>query len=683
MFYRKYRGLSLPVWSTFKLDGTIKALESLFEEGRHLLDVVASLRHPRFYDVIVRFEKIEERVNRILNPLAHIADADAKSYPGIARIRNRAEELSAKYSSDVFQHVGYANACRLVASRFSKKLSGEARYILRKHILRFAAYGVDLDEASRIELRKLRTRLVKLQNAFQRNVTRASQKAFVFVEDERRVRGVSEEILRSARVRARKMHRKGYAFVMRQEAVDDVLSVAEHRGFRKSVWLAFNTRASSKSSARHKYDNTDLMLLILKTRHEIASILGYANYAERAVLTKSSTLRSAEGVDRFLEELAGETCTASYAELRLLERFAKKKHGIKKILPWDLSYVWSSKLGMQCTVDEDEARAFFPLQSVLRGMLRLSVDVFGCSLSERKVKGWHPCVRFFEVKDLRGKLVGGLYFDLIERDGKIGEACAVELVSRYERGKKIQLPVACLVTNLRQPKEGQDTTLCHTDIQTLFHEFGHIMHLLLSKNRYLKSSAFEIEPDAVELPSQLFEQWAWKKDALLLLADDAADKEKASEAIDSMLSMRTVYKGFEYGEHVAWSLLDWWLHKTPPEDESELLQVYFDAFALSDAKPIPPIARGAHTFTHAFSLGYGANYYSYLWSECLVEDIHAAFMAGKREGCLEAVVQRYVKEVLAPGSSRPFMDSFLAFRGREPKTSFFFKSLGFRENSSK
>jgi oligopeptidase A len=421
------------------------------------------------------------------------------------------------------------------------------------------------------------------------------------------------------------------------------------------------------------------MLEILQTRHAIARILGYKSYADRALLTKSTTLRSVHYVESFLEGLATRTRKASTQELRTIARFAKKNYGIKRILPWDLSFLWSAKLGDSSVLDEDESRKYFPLPGVLSGLFQIAKDVFDCSFIKRRIKGWHPSVSFFEVLDARGKAIGGLYFDLIERDGKLGDACAVELVSRQQKGQKIQLPVACLVTNLRQAEKGAHPTLCHLDITVLFHEFGHIMHLLLSKNRYLRSGAFEIEPDAVELPSQLFEQWAWRKDTLHRLADANVASEKVDQAVDSMVSLRKSYKGFEYGEYVALSLLDWRLHKSPPTNAAEMLQIYFDAYAASNAKALPQNIRGANTFTHVFSLGYGANYYSYLWSECLVADLFAALKNAEREGDFEAVMGRYVKEVLAPGSARPFMQSFIAFRGRGPKTSFFFEELGLQK----
>jgi oligopeptidase A len=382
-------------------------------------------------------------------------------------------------------------------------------------------------------------------------------------------------------------------------------------------------------------------------------------------------------VDRFLDRLAAATKKKSKQEDAALRKFARQKLGVHRLNPWDVLYVTRKMCDAKFGIDAETVRAYFPLESVLAGLSRLTGRLYaGCSIVESSAPTWNESVRFFEIKNAKGKTLGGFYLDPFSRKGKANGAWAFSVMVRYEKNGRIQYPVVAITLNLRPPQGGEQATLTHEDLTTLFHEFGHTLHLIFGKTKHRDSMAFFLEWDAVELPSQMMEQWCWRRDVLIdLSCHKATGKIIPEDILNALIASRHYRAGSEYGYRVTRAVFDWRVHQHPPKNEAELMKAYRDAAASADALRLHPSFRGPHTFTHIFSGGYGAGYYGYIWSDSLVADLFAAFRhAGKENEAF--VARKYRKEILSMGSARLFAESFKAFRGRGHRTRFVLRHLG-------
>lgn len=673
MRYRKNGSLLLPVWSTFTTEGVLAKLTKIFNSGRKLLEEVSTMKAPRFHDVIVRFEEVEERAHRALIPLIHLSEVSALDYPDLAEIKDKADALFANYQLDVTLHKGYFVACKKVLAAYGDRLSEESDYVLRRHIASLEISGAQLPAATQSQLRSILVRLGRLENVFQRNVLHASDETIIHVQDIFRVRGIPSDMLAIAKERARLKNMPGYIFCMKQDEATNILETADDRRLRLAVWAAFVTRASTDGDLP-QYDNMPYMLQMLRLRKKLADILGLEHYC--AYNNKSMMAGGVRQVDSFLTRLAAATRSKAMFEDAELRAFARREHYLRSIQPWDVSYLSRKQREVAYGASQEELRKFFALNAVMLTLSGLTKRLFGCSLRKRNISSWNKSVQFYEVCGKRGHTIGGFYFDPYERPGKSGGAWSMGLLSRNEYHGRMQYPIAALVMNVRPPHDGEPSYISHDDIVTLFHEFGHVLHLMLGKTRFHDSSGFCVEWDAVELPSQLLEQWAWKKDVLHEIAERTQPESVVPEQLlDAVVAGRHYRAGSEYGYRTARALFDWHVHRNPPKDEEELLKYYREASKKAQARQAHWLLRAPHVFHHIFAGGYAAGYYGYLWADSLVADAYAAFKHAGKEG-EAAVAKRYVEEILARGSGRVFSDSFSAFRGRSPRIRYLFKHLG-------
>jgi oligopeptidase A len=383
-----------------------------------------------------------------------------------------------------------------------------------------------------------------------------------------------------------------------------------------------------------------------------------------------------EGVSDFLAMLASASHPKSEEDRVLLKEFARSELGLDEMFPWDTGYVSRLYKDKFFAVHDEEIREYFPASKVMEGLFGLLQRMYGCTFRKAEVSVWHPSVQFYEVCDGDGNVFAGFYVDLLARPGKRGGAWMDDLGPRISHDGINTLPVAFLCCNFRTPSSGGEPYLLHDDVVTTFHETGHVFHHLLTKVHYFATAMMHVEWDAVELPSQLLEHWAWNKAMLRAMS---AHKETGSPLPDTLIEKMLLSKhylaGLGYGRQFGLALFDWNLHKEKPVGLDGIMATYRDALGVATSVPVHEGGRGPHNFTHAFGGGYDAGYFSYSWANSLVADVAAVFDEAGEEGLVE-IATRYRDEVLAPGASRPIIESFRAFRGRNPDPKYLIPYIG-------
>jgi oligopeptidase A len=473
----------------------------------------------------------------------------------------------------------------------------------------------------------------------------------------------------------------GYLVNLKQPSVQAVLSYADHRGLRERVYWAYQTRASDQGPNAGKFDNSARIEKIMALRHEAAQLLGFANAAEESLATKMAA--SPTEVMEFLHDLAARARPVAQRELASLREFAATELKLDNLEAWDVGYA-SEKLRQQrYALDEEQLKPYFPLPAVIDGLFGLTTKLYGISLSLREgVDVWHPDVRYYDVHDADGRVFAGAYVDLYARNGKRGGAWMDVCRARFDDGTRVQLPVAFLTCNFAPPTEGKPALLTHDDVLTLFHEFGHgLNHLLTEINLPSIGGIDGVEWDAVELPSQFMENFAWHREALDLFARHYQTGEKLpDELFQRMLAARHFHAGLFLVRQLEFAMFDFTLHlEYDPTAGARPMAVLGEVRKQVAVLHPPAWQRFPHGFSHIFAGGYAAGYYSYLWAELLSADAFGAFEehAGAGGSVIDcAKGDRFRQEILAVGASRPALESFIAFRGRKPQPEALLRSHG-------
>jgi oligopeptidase A len=447
-----------------------------------------------------------------------------------------------------------------------------------------------------------------------------------------------------------------------------VIQYADNRALRERMYRAYTTRASEQMSEGGKIelDNTPLMTRILKLREEEAQMLGFANFSEFSLASKMAD--TPHQVAEFLRELARRAQPFANNDLAELREFAAAQLNIKELQAWDVGYA-SEKLRQQrYAFSEQEVKQYFPEDAVLSGLFGLVTSLFDLRITASSAPKWHETVRFFDIRDAKGVLIGQFYLDLYARASKRGGAWMDDAITRRRTANGIQIPVAYLNCNFASPLGGKPALFTHDEVITLFHEFGHGLHHLLTQVEELGVSGINgVEWDAVELPSQFMENFCWEWDVLQDMTRHADSGEKLPrELYDKMIAAKNFQSGLQMLRQIEFSLFDLRLHSDYDANGEQSVQQLLDDVRAEVAVLIPPaFNRFQNSFSHIFSGGYAAGYYSYKWAEVLSADAYSLF---EEHGVLDAAIgKHFCQEILAVGGSRNAMDSFIAFRGRAPK----------------
>jgi oligopeptidase A len=549
-------------------------------------------------------------------------------------------------------------------------LSPTRRKIVRDALRDFKLSGIGLEEADRARFRAVALRLSELQSKFQENVLDSVQSWSKHVLDPAVLAGMTQQGKAAARAKAAAKGLDGFRLTLDFPSYDAVVGYADDRALRRELYEAYATRASDRGPTAGQFDNGPLMDEILGLRHEEAHLLGFHDYAERSLATKMAD--SPDEVERFLLDLSGRARRRAVAELDELKSFARARDGLTDFEPWDLPYYTEKFKERQLGFSDDEIRPFFQAPQVIAGMFALAERLYGIAIERVEgVATWHPDVTVYLLRDAQTREeIGLFYLDPFARDDKRGGAWMDECVGRRRTASLVQLPVAYLTCNFAPPLEGQPALLTHTEVLTLFHEFGHGLHHLLTRVDEPGASGIRgVEWDAVELPSQFMENWCYDGATLRSFARHWQTNEPIRDDLLAKLrASRTFHAALATVRQIEFALFDLRIHR----DFDPNVLAMSPGWILSVLEAVrneisvlrpPPWNRMPSSFSHIFAGGYAAGYYSYKWAEVLSADAFAAF---KEAGFVPELGLRFRDTILSQGGGRLAIDLFVEFRGRRP-----------------
>ena len=672
---------TLPAFSQIRPEHVTPAIETILADYRAGIDALIAPGAPRdFATVMLTQERLEQRLARAWAPVSHLHSV-ADSAP-LRKVYGPAEEKLTEHAIELGQNRDLYAAVQALADAADFAALPRPERALVEHALRdFRLSGVALDEPARSRFREIGVELSKLSTEFSNAVLDASEAWHEHITDERDLAGIPESGRAVLRQYAEDQDLDGYLVTLKQPSVQAVLSYADDRGLRERVYWAYQTRASDQGPNAGKFDNSARIEKILALRHEAAQLLGFANAAEESLATKMAA--SPTEVMEFLHDLATRAKPVAQQELATLREFARSELKLDNLESWDVGYASEKLRQQQYALDEEQLKPYFPLPAVIDGLFGLTEKLYGISLAQRDgVDLWHPDVRYYDVRDVDGRVFAGAYVDLYARNGKRGGAWMDVCRSRFDDGAQSQLPVAFLTCNFAPPTEGKPALLTHDDVLTLFHEFGHGLHHLLTEIALPSIGGIDgVEWDAVELPSQFMENFGWNRQALDLFARHHETGERLpDELFERMLAARHFHAGLFLVRQLEFALFDFLLHLEYDPAEGGRTLAVLESVRKQVAVLHPPAwQRFPHGFSHVFAGGYAAGYYSYLWAELLSADAFGEFeeRAGNSGSVIDrATGDRFRREVLAVGGSRPALESFIAFRGRKPEPEALLRSHG-------
>jgi oligopeptidase A len=650
----------LPDYAAIRPEHAEPAVRAQLAANRQRLAELLQQAQPSFATLVEPFEELQHRLGTVFAPVSHL-NAVVNS-EALRAAYNACLPLLAEYQTEVGQNAALAAAFESIRAREGTQLSPAQRQVLELALREFRLAGVQLPQAAKARFKSVMQELSRLHSKFEEQVLDATQAWSHEVTDQALLAGLPPHVVERAARSAAERGRPGWYFTLDQPTYVAVVTHADSAALRQEFYAAWVTRASDQGPLAGRYDNGPVIGEILRLRHEAAGILGFADFAELSLATKMAS--RVDEVIRFLEELAVHYVPAARRELGALEAFAGRA-----LESWDVPYYAEKLRQARHAISEQELRPWFPLPRVLDGLFEIAGRLYGITIRERPgVALWHADARYYELRGRDGALLGGFYGDFCAREHTRGGAWMGEVTVRKRLATGRTLPVANLVCNFAPPAAGQPPLLTHSDVVTLFHEFGHTLHHLLTRIDYPSVAGINGVPwDAVELPSQLMEHWAWRPEVLPLVSAHVVDGAPLpEELLQRLLGTRTFHAGLGAVRQLEFALFDFRLHARPqPADVQVLAEVLAEVRAEVGVVRPPPFNRFAYSFTHVFSGAYAAGYYSYKWAEVLAADAFAAFAeAGVFDA---ATAARFLGEVLSQGGSRDLMEAFIAFRGRRPE----------------
>ena len=653
---------SLPLFDQIKPSHISPAIEGILKEANsliHSLKVMGgSISWENFVEPI---EMVSEKISRAWGQIEHLnavvnSDDLRKAY------NDNLIKLTEFYTNLSQDEALYKKYQSLKDGEIFKSLTPSQKRIIDNVLREFKLGGAELNELEKARFKVIQEKLAKLSTQFEENILDATNEFYIFVADADDLQGIPEENIKKAQSEAIEDKKEGYKFTLHFPSYLPVMQYAEDRNLREKLYRGYATRASELASP--KFDNTKLIDEILALRYESAKLLGFNHFTEMSLVTKMA--KSNEEVVSFLMDLANKAKPFALKDMEELSAFSKTL-GIEKLEAWDIAYVSEKLRQAKYSFSENEVKQYFPEHRVLKGLFKVVETIFKLKIIKTDTPTWHKDVSFYSIKNDGDELVGQFYFDLYARNHKRGGAWMDEAISRYKNSFESSHPVAFLTCNFSSPSENKPALFSHDDVITLFHEFGHGLHHMLTKvDEYSISGIKGVEWDAVELPSQFMENFCWEWDVVKHMTEHVDNKSPLPEALfKKMIEAKNFQSGMQTLRQIEFSLFDIRLH-TQYNDQNKinslkLLETIRDEIAV--VRP-PAWNRFPNSFSHIFAGGYAAGYYSYKWAEVLASD---AFSLFEEEGILSSNAgQKFQEEVLSKGGSRPAMESFVAFRGRAP-----------------
>lgn len=655
----------LPDFESIKPEHVKPAVEQCINDARKTIDDVLARGDFSWNGLIEPLTDADEKLEHVWAPVSHLNSV--VSTPELREAHDSCLPLLSDYATYVGQHKGLFDAYETLRNSDEFAELTEAQQKLINDTLRdFRLSGVDLPADKKKRYAEISSRLSDLSSTFSNNLLDATHAWTCLITDESRLAGLPDSIKEAAKETAADQEKEGWLFTLDIPSYLPVMLYAEDRELRKDMYQAFVTRASETGPNGGKFDNSAVMDETLALRHEMAKLLGFNDYAEMSLATKMA--ESPEQVLGFVKDLADKSMSQAKEEYAEVEAFAKEQ-GVEKMEAWDVPYFSEQLKQQRYSISDELLRPYFPEQQVLNGLFEVVKRLFGMTVSEQKdVKTWHENVRFFRIHDADGHLRGSFYLDLYARQGKRGGAWMADFVGRRVHADgELQNPVAFLTCNFSKPVGGKPALFTHDEVLTLFHEFGHGLHHMLTQVDTAGLSGINgVEWDAVELPSQFLENWCWEPEALALISGHYETGEPLpQELLDKMLAARNYQSAMQMMRQLEFSLFDMRIHHEFDESKGARISEILSEVREQTSVRIPPeYNRFQHSFGHIFAGGYAAGYYSYKWAEVLSSDAFARF---EEEGIFSAATGRdFLQVILERGGSRKAADLFQEFRGREP-----------------
>ena len=673
----------LPQFSKIRPEHVEAAIDQLLADARATIEQQLAGGGPyTWHNLVEPIEAAEDRLNKAWSPVSHMnsvvnSDAMRDAY-------NACLGKLSEYATETGQNQGLYQAYKAIrdSAEFSQ-LERAQQKIIANALRDFHLSGIDLPAEQQVRYKEISQQLSKLASQYEEHLLDATNAWSKLIDDVDELAGLPESALAQAKQAAEAEGKNGWLINLQFPSYLAIMTYADNRELRREHYQAFCTRASDQGPHAGQWDNSEVMEKILALRHEKAQLLGFNNYAEYSLATKMA--ESTDDVVKFLEDLADKSWRQARRDLAELKEFAAKEHGLHDLQAWDIGY-YSEKMRQHFyQLSQEEVKAYFPVNRVLPGLFAIVEKLYGLQISEIKdFDTWHPDVHFYQIVDGQGQLRGRFFLDLYARGKKRGGAWMDDCVSRKKLADGVQIPVAYLVCNFTPPiamdgvsaatglesgtPTGSDPALLtHDEVQTLFHEFGHGLHHMLTQIDYLGVAGISgVEWDAVELPSQFMENWCWEKEALELISSHYLSGEPLPDALfEKMLAAKNFQAGMLMVRQLEFSLFDFKLHRDyDPAKGGRIYQTLQQIRDQVAVVKVPEFNRFAHSFSHIFAGGYAAGYYSYKWAEVLSAD---AFSLFEEKGIFDrATGESFLHHILEQGGSSDAMTLFKNFRGREP-----------------
>ncbi len=667
---------ALPQFSQFHVEHIKPAVEQLIAENLEQINEIVSNPEPASWENLVEpLEVLDNRFERVWGPISHL-DA-VKNSDEWHQAYTECLPLVSEYNTLVGQNQKlFKKFKQLAESEAFNALNIAQQKVVENALRNFRLSGVDLPEEKQQRFKEISKQLSELSSQFSNNVLKATQAWNKHITDVADLKGLPESALDLLAQTAQQKGLEGWLITLDFPAYHAVMTYAEDRALREEVYHAYSTRASDQFFDP-QFDNSEIMEQIRALRHEKAQLLGFNNYAELSIETKM--VESTTQVMDFLQDLADKSKPQGKQEVQTLAAYAQRTLGIEDLQAWDVTFAAEKLKDETLSISQEALRPYFPLTQVLKGLFTLTKTLFGVEIIEKQgVDVWHPDVRFFEIKVPGGEVIAAFYLDLYARENKRGGAWMDSAISRWKHPDgAVQIPVAYLVCNFAPPVEGKPSCLTHNEVTTLFHEFGHGLHHMLTEMEVFDVSGINSVPwDAVELPSQFMENFCWEAESLALIsAHEKTGEPLPTPLLEALRKSRTFQSAMMMLRQLEFGLFDFKLHleydPKQPQPVNEVIESVRQQVAVIHP---PKYNRFVHSFSHIFAGGYAAGYFSYKWAEVLSAD---AFSLFEEQGILnDRVGMKFRNTILAAGGSIHPMKLFEQFRGRKPSVEPLLKQSG-------
>jgi len=670
---------SLPPFSAIKPEHIVPAMKSAIEESRQTIERVVAQGAPYTWENLCQpLAESDDRLSRIWSPVGHLNAV--KNSPELREAYEQCLPILSEFSTWTGQHAGLYQAYRdLKDSEHFSTLSVAQKKAIDNALRDFELSGIGLPMEKQKRYGEISARLSELGSTYSNNVLDATMGWSKLITDENDLKGLPESALAAAKALAESKEQEGWLLTLDIPSYLPVITYGENRELREEMYRAFATRASDQGPNAGKWDNSEVMAEELALRHELAQLLGFDSFADMSLATKMA--ESPKQVIDFLSGLATRARPQGEQELAQLRAFAKEHFGVDEMEAWDLPFYGEKQKQHLFSINDEQLRPYFPEQRALEGLFEVVKRIYGITAKERKdVETWHKDVRFFDLFDETGDLRGSFYLDLYAREHKRGGAWMNDCVGSMRKADgELQKPVAYLTCNFNGPVGNKPALFTHNEVTTLFHEFGHGLHHMLTRIDTPGVAGIAGVPwDAVELPSQFMENWCWEPDALAFISGHFETGEPLpKEMLDKMLVAKNYQAALFILRQLEFGLFDFRMHaEYDPAKGAQILQTLAEIKKQVAVVPSPSWGRFPHAFSHIFAGGYAAGYYSYLWAEVLSADAYSRF---EEEGIFNRETgQSFLDNVLSRGGSEEPMELFKRFRGREPQLDAMLRHYGIK-----